>query len=59
MRGRAVWLVPFFSFLEPYMVKNTVQRDEKRVIIYYTFNDEETTQPSALSPESGSEATHE
>ncbi|HEY3412327.1 MAG TPA: hypothetical protein VGM51_04610 [Armatimonadota bacterium] len=41
------------------MVKNTVKRDEKRVIIYYTFVDEQPTQPSALSPDTGSEATHE
>jgi hypothetical protein len=41
------------------MVKNTVQRDEKRVIIYFTFDDEQTgiqdsvsgSQPSALAPQ--------
>lgn len=33
------------------MIKNTVQRDEKRVIIYYTFDDESASQPSALSPQ--------
>jgi hypothetical protein len=55
------------------MVKNTVQRDEKRVIIYYTFDDEPSTriqdsgfriqEPEPCTqhpqPSTGSAATHE
>lgn len=41
------------------MVKKTVQRDEKRVIIYYTFDDEPASSirhsASSIQPESGSQ----
>lgn len=46
--GRAVR--PLFSYLESPMVKNTVQRDEKRVIIYYTFDDEKESVPTPSAP---------